>query len=210
MLNPQTMSDTNISSTLSYTKTSVSGLKQESTQQSSGFSISEYLTKLAKGGDTFPQQNYQQGTGSHASHFNNDGLPSVSTSFSHPPPMPKPDAQLARSQLNPVPRDIESNEPNLWPRQQPPLTPHSAPNNNLHLNAPPIAAWSQEGDPPPATSWPAPRPDVWSTATTEHRDNNWQQQQSAALDPGTRSLQYLLTYHAYLHYYKNFRGEKVY
>ena len=174
----------NMSSTLSGTQSSASGPRHETPQNSSGFSISEYLTKLAKGGDSFSQQNYQQETGSHTSHYKNDSLPSVSTSYSHPPPRPQSDVHHAGAQLNLVPPDSAPNETNWWMRQQPPLPPHSEPSNNLHIDPPPITSWSRDGDPPPAISWPAPRPDIWSSAATEQRDSTWQQQQSAALDPG--------------------------
>jgi hypothetical protein len=52
--NIQSMSESNLSSTLTATKSSFNGSKHDSFQNSSGFSISEYLTKLAKGGEPTP------------------------------------------------------------------------------------------------------------------------------------------------------------
>ena len=162
----------NMSSTLSATTNSANGSKRELSQSSSGFSISEYLTKLAKGGDAPSQQNYQQETASHLDHFGNESMSSINAAYAHPPPT-QTNAIGTSSQHRPI---TQSSDGNWWPRQQPPPQ---------RSNPPPLTAWSREGDPPPATSWPPPRPDVWSSGNTNERSANWGQ--SSTLDPGKQT-----------------------
>ena len=159
------MSKTNISNS------SGNGSKLETSQNSSGFSISEYLTKLAKGNDSLAHPNYQHGA---TSHYHNESIEPANSSYSHPPPLPQSARLQDSSQHSLVPQDRVLNEANWWPQQPPPLPPHAT-------NPPPITSWSRDGDPPPVTSWPAPRPDVWSSANQD-QSSNWQQ--TAALDPG--------------------------
>ena len=158
-----------MSSTLSATPNSANGSKHELSQSSSGFSISEYLTKLAKGGDAPSQQNYQQETASHLDQFGNDSMSSINAAYTRPPPTQN-NAMGTGSQHGAM---QQSSDGNWWPRQQPPPQ---------RSNPPPLTAWSREGDPPPATSWPPPRPDVWSSGNTNERSANWGQ--SSTLDPG--------------------------
>ena len=173
--NIQPITPTNSTAISSGSKRAANGSLQETSQNSSGFSISEYLTKLAKGGDSSSRQTLQQDTTSHINHYANEPIPPVSTPYSHPPPPPKPDTHHAGSQLNTLSQNPDASQSNWWPSQPPPLPPPST-------NPPPITSWSREGDPPPATSWPPPRPDVWSSENTDRGSTNWQQ--SAALDPG--------------------------
>ena len=178
------MSSLTTSAALSVTPSILSESRQETSQNSSGFSISEYLTKLAKGGDT-TSTGYQQNPTIHAGHYNSENLAATASSYSHPPPPPPTDSHHPNLPFNRVPKETDTN---FWLRQQPPLPPSSAPNHNQHIEHPPITSWSRDGDPPPATSWPAPRPDIWSS---EHRSNSWQPQ-SAALDPGMNTIVYVI------------------
>ena len=173
--NLQSMSEPNVSSTLATTQSSFNGSKHDSSQNASGFSISEYLTKLAKGSEPTSQTNYSQAI----SHYANESMPPIGAAYSHPPPMQQGNTQQTGIQINPPPQNPPSNDANWWPRQQPSLPPHST-------NPPPINSWSSDGDPPPVTSWPPPRPDIWSSSSIEQGSNSWQH--SASQDPGNTIL----------------------
>ena len=168
--NIYSMSEANLSSTLPVAKGSFNGSIHDTSQNTSGFSISEYLTKLAKGAEPATQHYSHQTT----SNYSNESMPAAVTNYSHPPPIPPTNTQQSSMQLNQVPQNASSTETNWWPRQEPPVPTHST-------NPPPINAWSSDGDPPPATSWPPPRPDVWSSGQVEQQ-SSWQH--SSSQDPG--------------------------
>ena len=130
------------------------GISHNSSENFRG-SISEYLTKLAKGdSSSFSQQKHQgfgtaQGpqqalVGQQTNRYDESGFSHATSHYSQPPPLPLMD----------------------------PNHPHST-------GAPSSTEW-------PGTSWPARKPDGWSSASAnaEQATHAIWQHQAAVLDPG--------------------------
>jgi len=143
--------------------------------------ISEYLTKLAKGeststSSTTPSAPSNVYSSHHqSSHHRGHHSPTrhESSSSSYVPGI------ADNTQIYRPLRRRQSGRNWTWMRQDAAGNAGSEADGGANgQQPPPLSAWTTEGDPPPATSWPAPRPDPWRSAdSAAAAQPEWQQQQ---------------------------------